>query len=73
MVLIFAVIAAATLAISLLALWSLGPLMQAFGGRFNSTWFDIQGIVPVACMLFAFHSARRLAAMVLVNRLPDLA
>ena len=65
-VLIFAVIAAATLAISLLALWSLGPLMQAFGGRFNSTWFDIQGIVPVACMLFALSVG--VAAGALIRR-----
>jgi len=51
--LIFAVIAAAALALGLLATWTLDPLTPAFGGRYNSSWYDIQGIVPVACMLFA--------------------
>lgn len=51
--LIFGVVAAAALALGLLATWTLDPLVPAFGGRFNSTWYDIQGVVPVACMLFA--------------------
>jgi hypothetical protein len=51
--LIFGAAAAAALVLGLLANWSLNPLNPAFGGRYNSTWYDIQGIVPVACMLFA--------------------
>ena len=65
-VLIFGSIAAATLALSLLAVWALNPLMPAFGGRFNSTWYDIQGLVPVACMLFALSVG--LAASALIRR-----
>ena len=65
-VLIFGSIAAATFALSLLAVWALNPLMPAFGGRFNSTWYDIQGLVPVACMLFALSVG--LAASALIRR-----
>ena len=65
-VLIFGCIAAATVALSLLAVWALNPLMPAFGGRYNSTWFDIQGLVPVACMLFALSLG--LAASALIRR-----
>ncbi len=71
-VLIFGCIGAATLGLSLLAVWALKPLMPAFGGRFNSTWYDIQGIVPVACMLFALSLG--LAASALIRRtLPAMA
>jgi hypothetical protein len=66
LVLIFAVVTAAALAISVLALWALSPLMPAFGGRFNSTWYDIQGIVPVACMVFALSVG--IAASALIRR-----
>ena len=55
-----------TLALSLLAAWTLDPLMPAFGGRYNSTWYDTQGIVPVACMLFAL--ALGVAASALIRR-----
>jgi hypothetical protein len=51
--LIFGVAAASALSLGLLATWSLDPLNAAFGGRYNSTWYDTQGVVPVACMLFA--------------------
>ena len=51
--LIFGVVAAAALAIGFLVTWTLDPLTAAFGGRYNSSWYDIQGVVPVACMLFA--------------------
>ncbi len=51
--LIFGVLAVAALLLGLLASWALDPLTAAFGGRFNSTWYDVQGIVPVALMLFA--------------------
>ena len=40
--------------------------MPAFGGRYNSTWYDIQGLVPVACMLFALSLG--LAASALIRR-----
>ena len=64
--LIFGCIGAASLGVSLLAVWALNPLMPAFGGRFNSTWYDIQGLVPVACMLFALSLG--LAASALIRR-----
>lgn len=63
---IFAIVAAAALGLGLLAIWTLNPLTAAFGGRFNSTWYDVQGIVPVACMLFAL--AVGVAASALVQR-----
>ena len=64
--LIFAVLAAAALALGLLATWTLDPLTAAFGGRYNSTWYDTQGLVPVACMLFAL--AVGVAASALIRR-----
>jgi hypothetical protein len=64
--LIFAVLAAAALALGLLATWTLDPLTPAFGGRYNSTWYDVQGVVPVACMLFAL--AIGVAASALIRR-----
>ncbi len=51
--LIFTVVAVATLVLGMLATWTLNPLTAAFGGRYNSTWYDVQGVVPVACVLFA--------------------
>jgi hypothetical protein len=65
-VLIFGVLASAALALSLLATWTLDPLTAAFGGRYNSVWYDIQGIVPVACILFAL--AVGVAASALIRR-----
>jgi ABC-type transport system involved in multi-copper enzyme maturation permease subunit len=64
--LIFTVVAAAALLLGLLATWTLNPLTPAFGGRYNSSWYDIQGIVPVACMLFAL--AVGVAASTLIRR-----
>lgn len=64
--LIFGAAATAALMLSLLATWTLDPLNAAFGGRYNSTWYDIQGIVPVACMLFAL--ATGVAASALFRR-----
>jgi hypothetical protein len=64
--LIFAVLATAALGLALLATWALDPLEPAFGGRYNSTWYDIQGIVPVACMLFALSVG--VAASALIRR-----
>lgn len=65
-VLIFGVIAAAAIALALLATWALDPLTAAFDGRYNSVWYDIQGIVPVACILFAL--AAGVAASALIRR-----
>jgi hypothetical protein len=56
--LIFAALVAAALAIGLLATWTIDPLTPAFGGRYNSTLYDVQGAVAVACMLFALSPAR---------------
>src|SRR6266567_6144163 len=63
---IAAVVVGASAALGLVATWALDPLAPAFGTRFNSTWYDITGIVPVACMLFAF--AAGLAASALTRR-----
>jgi hypothetical protein len=64
--LIFGSVAAAALLLGLLADWTLTPLTDAFGGAYNSTWYDIRGIVPVACMLFAL--ALGVAASALTRR-----
>lgn len=64
--LIFAAVAATALVLGLLATWTLDPLTPAFGGRYNSTWYDTQGAVPVACMLFAL--AVGVAASALLRR-----
>ena len=63
---IAAVTACAAAVLGLVAAWALGPLAPAFGTRFNSTWYDITGVVPVACMLFAF--AAGVAASALTRR-----
>lgn len=62
----FTVVAIAALTLGLLATWALDPLNAAFGGRFNSTWYDVQGVVPLACMLFAL--AVGVAASALIRR-----
>ncbi len=51
--LIFGAAGAAAIVLGVLATWALDPLTAAFGGRYNSTWYDIQGVVPLSCMLFA--------------------
>jgi len=63
-VLIFGVIGAAALALALLATWALDPLTEAFNGRYNSVWYDIQGIVPVACILFALAVGAAASALI---------
>ena len=63
-ILIFSALAAAALALGMLTAWTLSPLNAAFGGRYNSTWYDIQGIVPVACMLFALSLGVATSAVV---------
>jgi hypothetical protein len=51
--LIFAVTALGALGLGAIAAWALNPLAPAFGGRYNSTWYAVTGVVPVAYMLFA--------------------
>jgi hypothetical protein len=52
--LVLGVTAGATLALSLLAVWAFQPLLPVvLGNRFRGGWFDVQGIVPAAYMLFA--------------------
>ena len=70
--LVFGSVSLAALAVGLVATWALDPLSPAFGGRFNSTWYDVQGIVPVACMLFAL-AAGLLASVVLRRTIPAMA
>jgi hypothetical protein len=70
--LIFGVAATAACVLGLVATWTLDPLNAAFGGRYNSTWYDIQGIVPVACMLFAL-AAGVAAGAVLRRTIPAMA
>ncbi|HEY5012806.1 MAG TPA: hypothetical protein VIK61_08900, partial [Acidimicrobiia bacterium] len=52
--LLLAVAATATLALSMLAVWAFQPLVPVLGNRFRGGWFDVQGVVPAAYMLFAF-------------------
>ena len=63
-VLIFGALTIVTGALAALTTWALDPLDIAFGGRFNSTWYDIAGVVPVACMLFALALGTALSAVV---------
>ena len=70
--LVFGTVSAASLAVGLLATWALDPLSPAFGGRYNSTWFDIQGVVPLACMLFAL-AAGLLASVAIRRTIPAMA
>jgi len=51
--LVLGVTATATLALSMLAVWAFQPLIPVLGNRFRGGWFDVQGIVPAAYMLFA--------------------
>jgi hypothetical protein len=62
--LIFGLVAAGALTLGLLATWALDPLTPAFSGRYNSTWYDIQGVVPVACMLFALSVGVATSALI---------
>jgi hypothetical protein len=51
--LVLSVTAAATLALSFLAVWAFQPLIPVLGNRFRGGWFDVQGVIPAAYMLFA--------------------
>jgi hypothetical protein len=53
LVIVLGVAAAATLAVSLLAVWAFQPLIPVLGNRFRGGWFDVQGFLPAAYMLFA--------------------
>ena len=66
MTLVLGTAAAAAITLGALTTWALTPLAPAFGTRFNSTWFDIQGLVPVACMLFALSLG--IAASAVIRR-----
>ena len=55
--------AAAAAILGQVTVWALDPLTPAFGTRFNSTWYDILGIVPIACMLFAFAAGSAASAL----------
>jgi hypothetical protein len=62
--LIFGFAAVVALVLGMLTTWTLDPLTAAFGGRYNSTWYDIQGIVPVACIVFALAAGVATSALV---------
>jgi hypothetical protein len=64
--LIFGAVAAGALVLGLLATWALDPLTAAFGGRYNSSWYDVQGLVPVACILVALSIG--VAASAIIRR-----
>jgi hypothetical protein len=51
--LVLTAVTAATLAISLLAVWAFQPLIPVLGNRFRGGWFDVQGIAPAAYMVMA--------------------
>jgi hypothetical protein len=51
--LVLAATATATLALGLLAVWAFRPLIPVLGNRFRGGWFDVQGVIPAAYMLFA--------------------
>jgi hypothetical protein len=55
--------ATATIALSLLAVWAFQPLIPILGNRFRGGWFDVQGIVPAAYMLFALALGACLGAV----------
>ena len=57
------IMAAAAAVLGQVTVWALDPLTPAFGTRFNSTWYDILGIVPIACMLFAFAAGAAASAL----------
>lgn len=70
--LIFGVTALAALGLGTLATWTLNPLAPAFGGRYNSTWYAVTGVVPVAYMLFALGAGVACSA-VLRRTIPAMA
>src|SRR5207244_13207985 len=61
--LVLGVSAIATLGLSLLAVWAFQPLIPVLGNRFRGGWFDVQGIIPAAYMLFALALGTCLGAV----------
>ena len=59
-------------ALGLVAGWALTPLAPAFGTRLGSGWFEIQGIVPAAYVLFAL-AAGVAAGAILRRTIPAMA
>jgi hypothetical protein len=51
--LIMGVTAAGILGLSLLAVWAFRPLIPILGNRLRGAWFDVQGFVPAAYVIFA--------------------
>ena len=58
--------AIAAVALGLITTWALSPVSPAFGTRLGSGWFEIQGVVPVAYVLFAL--AAGVAASAIARR-----
>jgi hypothetical protein len=61
--LVLGVAAIATLALGVLATWAFQPLIPVIGNRFRGGWFDVQGVVPAAYMLFALALGACVGAM----------
>jgi hypothetical protein len=61
--LVLGVAAISTLALSMLAVWAFQPVVPVLGNRFRGGWFDVQGVVPVAYMLFALALGTCLSAV----------
>jgi len=72
LMLMLAITATATLGLGLLAVWSFQPLIPVLGGRFQGNWFDIQGIVPAAYVIFALALGACIGA-VLRRTIPAMA
>lgn len=53
----------AALGIGMLAEWALEPLGPAYGTQFGGTWFDVEGLVPAAYMLFALAAGAAASAI----------
>jgi hypothetical protein len=69
---ILGVTTVAAVALGLVAGWALTPLAPAFGTRLGSGWFEIQGIVPAAYVLFAL-AAGVAAGAILRRTIPAMA
>jgi hypothetical protein len=61
--LVLGVTAAATLGLSLIAVWTFRPLLPVLGNRFRGGWFDVQGIAPAAYMTFALVAGACIGAI----------
>jgi hypothetical protein len=61
--LILGATAATALGVGLLAAWTFAPLVPLFGNRFGGNWFDVQGLLPAAYMVFALALGALLGAV----------